>query len=260
TVIVPACNGSVPLEWNFVPQRADDYIAYAKVTSGYDIQNSITVFDEPYVGTSFQVRINVSGIFIDKTVYSIIESPLKQFKSGISLDKFQCKETLQLMIKNNGNPACVKSDSFEKLWLRGWGDCAWNCSHPIPVNIIEQDRELAYLDKTMEVQRTDHFVKYGIGGNATVIDSIYSEDSASVIITLDTMTSGSLTIELPRTLIDSGHSNCDPRYEREEPFVVLENHEEVYFEEIETTSEKRTILIPFQENTSEIEIIAFCLI
>jgi len=40
----------------------------------------------------------------------------------------------------------------------------------------------------------------------------------------------------------------------------LIDHEEILFEEIITTSKKRTLLIPFQENTKEIEIIAFCLI
>jgi hypothetical protein len=112
----------------------------------------------------------------------------------------------------------------------------------------------------MEVSGTDHFVKYEIQGNATVTDITYNKNSSSVIITLDVITSGSITVELPRNLIDSGHSNCDLNYEREEPFAVLIDHEEVNFEEIITTHEKRTLLIPFQENTKKIEIIAFCLI
>jgi hypothetical protein len=202
------------------------------------------------------------NFFVKENAVSFDEiiPPLKQLKSGIAIDEITCKEHLQLIIKNKGNPACVKSDSFEKLYLRGWGDCAWNCSHPIPENIIEHSMELAYLDKTMDVQGTDHSVKYRIDGNATVTDSIYSEDSASVIITLDAITSGSLTIELPRTLIDSGHSNCDPSYEREDSFAVLIDNVEVRFEEIITTSEKRTLSISFQENTKKIEIISFCLI
>jgi hypothetical protein len=68
-----------------------------------------------------------------------IQPPLKQFKSGIPIEEIKCKENLQLIIKNNGNPACVKTDSLEKLYLRGWGDCAWNCSHPLPENIFESE-------------------------------------------------------------------------------------------------------------------------
>lgn len=136
-----------------------------------------------------------------------------------------------------------------------------SCMCSLETKLIEKGwGTMTYLDKTIEVQATDHSVKYRIDGNATVTDSIFSKDTASVIITLDAITSGSLTIELPRTLIDSGHSNCDPHYEREEPFAVLIDHEEVLFEEIATTSEKRTLSISFQENTKKIEIISFCLI
>lgn len=215
------------------------------------------LIDKQFCGNS-NSQVPLYGCLTTVTIK--LDSPLKQFKSGIPINEITCKEHLQLIIKNNGNPACVKSESFEKLYLRGWGDCAWNCSHPIPENIIEHGRELAYLDKTMDVQGTDHSVKYRIDGNATVTDSIYSEDSASVIITLDTITSGSLTIELPRTLIDSGHTNCDPSYEREDSFAVLIDNVEVRFEEIATTSEKRTLSISFQENTKKIEIVSFCLI
>lgn len=170
------------------------------------------------------------------------KTPKQQTNVGILSSEVECKKDLQLIFKSsNGNPACVKPDTKTKLIERGWGT-------------------MTYLDKTMEVQGTDHSVKYRIDGNATVTDSIYSEDTASVIITLDAITSGSFTIEIPRTLIDSGHSNCDPYYEREEPFAVLINHEEVFFEEIATTSEKRTLSISFQETTKKIEIISFCLI
>jgi hypothetical protein len=51
---------------------------------------------------------------------SNVLSPLKQFKSGIQIDKITCKENLQLIIKNNGNPACVKPETKIKLVERGW--------------------------------------------------------------------------------------------------------------------------------------------
>ncbi|MEX0596513.1 MAG: hypothetical protein WD512_08420 [Candidatus Paceibacterota bacterium] len=175
-----------------------------------------------------------------KYVFENQRPPLKQFKY-LTVDKISCNRDLVLIVKYDGSPACVKPATKTKLIERGWGT-------------------ITYLDKIMEVQETDHSVKYRIDGNATVTDSIYSKDRQSVIITLDAITSGSLTVELPRTLIDSGHSNCDPNCEREEPFAVLINHEEVLFEEIATTSEKRTLSISFQENTKKIEIISFCLI
>ena len=46
--------------------------------------------------------------------------PLKQFKSGISIHEIQCKETLLLIKKHDGSPACVKLESVTKLIERDW--------------------------------------------------------------------------------------------------------------------------------------------
>lgn len=47
-------------------------------------------------------------------------SPLKQFKAGVRIDKIQCSEPLQTILKTDGTPVCVKSDSIEKLREYGW--------------------------------------------------------------------------------------------------------------------------------------------
>ena len=48
-------------------------------------------------------------------------SPLAQFYSGIPLSQIECGEGHVLVIKNsNGNPACIKPDSVETLFSRGW--------------------------------------------------------------------------------------------------------------------------------------------
>lgn len=47
-------------------------------------------------------------------------TPLKQFKSGVSISEIQCKETLLLIKKYDGTPACVTSETKEKLIERGW--------------------------------------------------------------------------------------------------------------------------------------------
>lgn len=49
------------------------------------------------------------------------QSPLIQFRSGIPLDKIQCKNDLILIIKvNHGLPICVKETSASTLIGRGW--------------------------------------------------------------------------------------------------------------------------------------------
>ena len=52
-----------------------------------------------------------------------IDSPLKQFKTGIPINDIQCKDNLVKIMKlSNSTPACVKSSTAEKLLLRGWGE------------------------------------------------------------------------------------------------------------------------------------------
>lgn len=121
TVTVPACNGSVPLEWNFTPQRADDYVVQAKVTAGYDTQRYGVFLEEPYVANSFSARENVAGGSLDKTVYVVIDSPLKQFKSGVPINQIQCKENYVVLLKPNREfGGCFSSDDAMKLYVRGW--------------------------------------------------------------------------------------------------------------------------------------------
>ena len=48
--------------------------------------------------------------------------PLKQFKSGIAVDKIECKESLVLVTRHDGSPACVKPWTEVKLIDRGWAN------------------------------------------------------------------------------------------------------------------------------------------
>ncbi len=48
--------------------------------------------------------------------------PLKQFKLGMDESMIQCHSGFQLMVKKeNGQPACVKIESANKLFARDWG-------------------------------------------------------------------------------------------------------------------------------------------
>jgi hypothetical protein len=50
----------------------------------------------------------------------VVLSPLKQIKSGIVPENVVCKEGLELVFKLNGQPACVKTTSIQKLITWGW--------------------------------------------------------------------------------------------------------------------------------------------
>ena len=74
----------------------------------------------PIDADTFYSAIGKSGK--DLTVESLQThtSPLKQFMSGIPTNEIQCKESLVLMVKQNGNPACVTLATADKLINRGW--------------------------------------------------------------------------------------------------------------------------------------------
>jgi hypothetical protein len=48
-----------------------------------------------------------------------MESPKKQLKNGIPVEEIQCKAGLELIIRNNGTPACVKPETIKKMHERG---------------------------------------------------------------------------------------------------------------------------------------------
>lgn len=56
-------------------------------------------------------------VFYEKPV----DSPLKQFRAGISTNEIQCKGALELILKStDGSPACVMPETKQKLIERGW--------------------------------------------------------------------------------------------------------------------------------------------
>ncbi|MGI0042042.1 MAG: hypothetical protein ACRD94_08800, partial [Nitrosopumilaceae archaeon] len=66
----------------------------------------------------------------DNSFYFLVsvdsESPLKQFKSGISSENVKCKDDLKLVINmDNHLPACVKPTSVSRLLTQGWNECCW---------------------------------------------------------------------------------------------------------------------------------------
>jgi len=74
-------------------------------------ESSITVNLEESIGltTEEPEKINLAPL-----------APLKQIKEGVEPKNIQCKESLELIFKSSGEPACVKETSVQKLISRGW--------------------------------------------------------------------------------------------------------------------------------------------
>ena len=105
--------------------------------------------------------------------------------------------------------------------------------------------------KTFKVENTDFSVRYEITGGK-VIGITADVEGKSLSIEIETTSDGMLTIHLPRALIDA---KITPGGEDDNFFVLVDGEESADFREVETTSDERTLKIPFTDGATEIEII-----
>lgn len=79
-------------------------------------------------------EIGISGTYFVENYPFIpqkLESPLKQFKSGISLENITCKEGLVKIMKlGDSSTACVTPVTFKILIQRGWGTAILSIGNP----------------------------------------------------------------------------------------------------------------------------------
>ena len=116
-ISINVVNDHSPLGNFTLTSRAGDKSLSTQTVNDFTVQ----IIDvNPYPVSTKQISLSdyvVTLIVSEKTM----PSPLKQFKSGISVENIQCKEGLQLVIKTgNDFPACVKPSTATKLVLRGW--------------------------------------------------------------------------------------------------------------------------------------------
>ena len=91
-----------------------------QIFDGYFVK-LVDVEPYPLSTTSIKPSDYVLTFLVSKINETKIDSPLKQFTIGIPIHNIQCKTDLVLVIKSsNFSPACVTSNTAEKLFLRGW--------------------------------------------------------------------------------------------------------------------------------------------
>ena len=100
---------------------------------------------------------------------------------------------------------------------------------------------------TVTVQDSNDLISYEIT-NAKLLNVIPDLDAVSLLIYIETTDEGSITLTIPRSVLDASINGGD------DEFFVLVDGEEVDFEEIKT-SEDRTLTINFLAGTEQIEII-----
>ncbi len=118
--------------------------------------------------------------------------------------------------------------------------------------IVEGVEDVIVIDSiitatTITIQDSTDLVSYQII-NGKVINVIPDMDAVSLLVYIESIDDGSITLTIPRSVLDATISNAD------DEFFVLVDGEEVDFEEI-ITSTDRTLTINFLAGTEEIEII-----
>jgi len=115
--------------------------------------------------------------------------------------------------------------------------------------MMEETHEEEMMEETMMETDDDIYVDLEheiTGGSVTEMEIEMS--SNSLIIKVDTTDNGSITVTLPRDVIDATMNDED------DSFFVIVDGEEVNFMETTVTSTERTLMIDFPAGTEEIEI------
>jgi predicted secreted protein with PEFG-CTERM motif len=86
----------------------------------------------------------------------------------------------------------------------------------------------------------------------TVSDNTISSETSSLTLMITAESDGSVSLKIPRSMLDARQQGMEGD---DADFIVLVDGEEADFEEIDTTSDERTLDITFPEGATEIEVI-----
>ena len=94
------------------------------------------------------------------TPFKLVSSPLEQFKSGTSVDKIVCLQDFTLVIKaENGYPACVKSQTAQRLVELEWGTISTHQNTLVAQNPSDANNmfAFAFLSKVSQQDKGNIF-------------------------------------------------------------------------------------------------------
>ncbi|MDE1766798.1 MAG: hypothetical protein KGI27_11085 [Thaumarchaeota archaeon] len=230
-VIVPACNGQIPMRWTFTPDTSGQYSTEVNVSGSYELGKGTTIlFSERPMSTSFTVLENTGGPVIVKGPFLL---PLQQFKSGIKAEDVKCSDGFTLVIKaEDGSPACVRPDTAHILAERGWTKSAIN------------DAEISAF--RTNTSNSNFTINYSITEGNRILDTNITNDTntISLAISLDAPSNGSMTLVIPHIMDDMIHN-------KGAQLVVLSDGKEV-INYNETEDKIHSITIPIIKGTKQI--------
>ncbi len=98
---------------------------------------------------------NVSDIEVSSEENNYVASPKKQMKNGVAAEDVTCKEDLKLMIRPNGQAACVNKSNFQKL--QSW---EWIVRITTDINKITELNWLDPENRNLGFRNMDKFVQF----------------------------------------------------------------------------------------------------
>ncbi|MCJ8306030.1 MAG: PEFG-CTERM sorting domain-containing protein [Nitrosopumilus sp.] len=176
------------------------------------------------------VAPNGNIVVIDQLTVGSDKKISTSFAAGGSLMKVEGTYTITVQYGDNKNNSGTTSFEFGGVTEE-------------PVDQITS----TVTDTTVSVGEGNDLIGYEITGGK-LLSIIPDVDSNSLIISIDATDDGSLTLTIPRSVMDATINGGD------DDFFVLIDGEEVDFDEI-TTSTDRTLTIAFPAGAEEIEII-----
>jgi len=78
------------------------------------------------------------------------KAPLRQIAFGVLPEEIKCNQGLELIIKNNGSPACVKLETAVKLEARGWGVIPPPCCKDMPHEVSMESQDDCVIQSDLE--------------------------------------------------------------------------------------------------------------
>jgi len=138
-----------------------------------------------------------------------VEAPKKQLKKGIPPEDITCKEGLNLIIRNNGAPACVKPTTAERFQSLGLAFI------PIKITNLEKETEHVPVSKDTSVQFRDaqNQIETIPASGGTFVNFYITDDDLNIAHTgieiiptkgLLEFTINGIPIEGPERMIETG--------------------------------------------------------
>ncbi|SRR5260370_9680567 len=205
---------------------------------------------------SFSIAIEGYGTGCGDTKVTITKENDSQYKSPQWSSIVQCaafaksnyfkfdRLSENTSINQTGNYTLMAS--FNDSFTYRHTTAGKNFSVILPKNTTIFDTGMFPLSSN--VINTNFTVNYNIN-QGKVSEIKLNKQSGALEISLQNTGNGTITIDLPRALIDAKIGNTDDQ------FFVLGDGQEILYKEIHKTIQDRILSIPFQNGTEKIEII-----